>query len=739
VTVAGRRQLLSIWLTLLGAPAAFDASHVPAQPGPGRTSFGRWFDTRQTVLHVLAVSALVWQGIYLAWRIGWSWHGADPLLWTLMLLVDVYGLCSLATLAWFSWRIDEPVRPAAGTRQPEEPDRVDVYVCTYDESPEVVRATLLGCAALSYPHRTYLLDDGRRHRMKTLADELGATWITRTDNSDAKAGNINHALHLTDGDLVFLLDADHVPLPDALDALIGYFQDERLALVQTPHDFYNHDSVQHYEVGRHEQSVFFEVVCPGKDRHGAAFWCGSATLVRRAALLDVGGVATETIAEDFHTTIKMHERGWTTRYHAEILVQGLGPHDLDGYLLQRDRWARGNLSVLHTPQSPLRASSLSPRQRLSYAASLLGYGAGPARAVLLAVLATCLWTGRLPLAASVPALALLWAPATGLTLLAGSALCRGHTRLKDSVHFELLSAQIYLRALRCVVVPSRATFKVTPKAGTDAGGWHTLARLPLIVGLTVALAAGLVLRGLYAMHAPGAGWLPPLSPVAAVVVPGFAVIELRRLLRTLALVVRRRQRRAEFRFGCNEPAALLSPSIGVTQEAVVRGASTSGLGIDLTAPVPIGETVVVWLALPRPDGEPTVIRVHATVRSCRPGQPGTWRVGLALNGGPTAAPRALWEFCYLVCPTRRLRSTPNTIAVRRQTLAALERLRRSTPSPPSPSVLGPSLPGPSVPGPRIPAQRGPLPAVDPSALPRPADRRVFSGAAARTAPPADPR
>ena len=52
---------------------------------------------------------------------------------------------------------------------------------------------------------------------------------------------------------------------------LGDGHDERMALVQSPHDFFNHDSVQHYVVGRHEQSLFYRVVCPGKDRHGAAY------------------------------------------------------------------------------------------------------------------------------------------------------------------------------------------------------------------------------------------------------------------------------------------------------------------------------------------------------------------------------------------------------------------------------------------------------------------------------------
>ena len=198
-------------------------------------------------------------------------------------------------------------------------------------------------------------------------------------------------------ELLLVLDADHVPQPDILDATVGYFDDAKVAVVQTPHDFGNHDSFQHFETGRHDQSMFFDVILPGKARHNGVFWCGSAAVIRREALTEVGGVATETIAEDFHTTIKMHTCGWKSRYHGETLVQGLAPHDLSSYLLQRDRWARGNLAVFTTPESPLRGHGLTARQRLSYLASLTAYLAGPARILILAVLVAVLWTGLLPL------------------------------------------------------------------------------------------------------------------------------------------------------------------------------------------------------------------------------------------------------------------------------------------------------------------------------------------------------
>ncbi len=430
-----------------------------------QTRIGRWFDRHPLPLRLFALCALVWGVGYLIWRFGWSGEGANPILFAMLLVTEVYGLWALGTLAWYSWSRPPAVRPPATAGR-----EVDVYVCTYDEPLEVVAATLAGCRALTYPHTTYLLDDGRRPEMEDLARTAGARYLTRPDNSHAKAGNINAALNRTDGELVLMLDADHVPMPDALDAMVGYFDDERVALVQSPHDFFNHDSVQHYVVGRHEQSLFYRVVCPGKNRHGAAYWCGSAAVLRRAALLEIGGVATETIAEDFHTTIRMQRHDWTSRYHDEVLVQGLAPHDLDSYLLQRDRWARGNLAVFTLPESPLRARTLRPLQRLSYFVSLAAYLAPPMRLLLLTTLALVMWTGALPMKVSVLALAALWLPAVGLNLLAGSALTRGYMKIGETAHYELLTMEIYTRALRCIFRPGRTAFKVTPKQGDGGGG-----------------------------------------------------------------------------------------------------------------------------------------------------------------------------------------------------------------------------------------------------------------------------
>ncbi len=612
--------------------------------GNEQTRLGRFFDRRPVLLRSLAIAALLWGVGYLTWRIGWSGEGASPIAFAMLLVTELYGLWALGTLTWFSWSRPPAVRP------PATPDRkVDVYVCTYDEPTEVVLATLAGCRALTYPHTTYLLDDGRRTEMKELAELADARYMTRPDNSHAKAGNINAALPRTDGELVLMLDADHVPMPDALDAMVGYFDEERMALVQSPHDFFNHDSVQHYVVGRHEQSLFYRVVCPGKDRHGAAYWCGSAALIRREALLEIGGVATETIAEDFHTTIRLQRHGWESRYHDEVLVQGLAPHDLDGYLLQRDRWARGNLAVFTLPESPLRARELRPLQRLSYFVSLAAYLAPPMRLLLLLTLGLVLWTGELPMKISVVALAALWLPSVTLNLCSGAALARGYMRIGETAHYELLTMEIYTRALRCAVRPGRTAFRVTPKQGDGGGGLSAVRKLHLVIACAVLVGAGTVLR---LLDLAGVGPLPDLPGVAAVIVPALGLVELRRIGRTLLVVGRRRQRRLVYRFEGDAPAHVFSDDGHVGGRLV--DASAAGVGLVTDAPLEVGSEPAVTLELHDSAGETHEVAAQVEVRSCREVE-GRWLIGAMIDEIDPASRMRLMEWCYVVCSHERLR------------------------------------------------------------------------------------
>lgn len=710
VASAARTLRSALAWALLGVP--LDASGRAGVPASQQiaTRFGSWWERHPRLLHAFGLLALTWTAGYMGWRIGFSLSGSSAVLWAMLLSAEIYGLWNLATLAWMTWELERrpafrlrwgsPSAPATATpstsataapstfapvgRIPQlaagrRSLTIDVYVCTYDEPLHVLEATLAGCALLAGDHTTYVLDDGRREEVRALAREWDARYIAREDNSHAKAGNINHALGLTDGDLVLVLDADHVPLPDALGVLRRGFDDPRLALVQSPHDFSNHDSVQHYGVGRHEQSLFFDVICPGKDRHGAAYWCGSGALMRRAALLQIGGVATDTIAEDFHTTIKLHRAGWRTRYERRTVLQGRAPHDLASYLLQRDRWARGNLAVFATPESPLRARELSPAQRLSYLASLTGYLAGPVRLLLLLTLTLTLWTGLLPLRISPLAIGALWAPATLLSILAGAALCRGRQGVAECGHYELCTAEIFTRALRCVVRPGRARFKVTPKEGVDHGGLAAVRQFKLLLSLATLLALGLLARIAQEL---GAGVLPAMHGFATWFVPLLGAIELRRVLRTLTLVARHRQLREAYRTPLGVSAIVRLEDDGGMAPLLARigDVTTSGVGFELGVPLEPGDRATVMLQLPSLRArESGTASFTIDVRSCRrDGQ--AWRIGAEIAEASDEGRRWLVEYCHVIWPYIRLRGDlPTTPAAERRPVPQRTAVPQRTP------------------------------------------------------------
>lgn len=147
-------------------------------------------------------------------------------------------------------------------------------------------------------------------------------------------------------DVIAVLDCDHVPLTTFLTATLGWFEDPEIALVQGPQTFYNSGAFDDDGVSG-EQGVFFNVLMASRNQDGAGpFWCGSTSLLRTRALREIGGIATDTIVEDMHTTLGLIRSGWKTVYHHQTLAVGLAPSTPEQYLLQRRRWGLGAMQVL---------------------------------------------------------------------------------------------------------------------------------------------------------------------------------------------------------------------------------------------------------------------------------------------------------------------------------------------------------------------------------------------------------
>lgn len=229
---------------------------------------------------LLALATLTIGGRYLFWRYTASLNPNALWLAIPMVLAETYSFISAGLFALNLWR------PRTRTSPKINQDfSVDVFITVYNEPPEIVRKTAEAATRIHYPHYTYILDDGRSPVIKALTEELGIGYISREDNRHAKAGNINNALQVTSGDLILYLDADQIPLPRILDRVLGYFEDDRVAFVQTPQNFYN---VPDNDPFGNDADLFYGPIQQGKDGWGAAFLCGTNVVLRREALIQMG-------------------------------------------------------------------------------------------------------------------------------------------------------------------------------------------------------------------------------------------------------------------------------------------------------------------------------------------------------------------------------------------------------------------------------------------------------------------
>ncbi|MDX2098516.1 MAG: glycosyltransferase, partial [Leptolyngbyaceae cyanobacterium bins.59] len=297
-----------------------------------------------------------------------------------------YGIQLFMTLRERDRRKDADFYGAAVLAGAYLPD-VDVLIPTYNEPAVVLRRTIVGCQAMDYPNkRIYVLDDGKRPEIRDLAAELGCEYVTRPDNRHAKAGNLNYAIDRTQGELIAVFDADFVPTRPFLLRTVGFFQNQRIGLVQTPQTFYNPDPINS-NLGLEQvppgEEVFYRHIHLLRDAADSSICVGSSFVVRRSALEAIGGFTTSSLAEDYCTGINLTARGYDLAYLNEKLSAGLAAENMAAYIAQRSRWARGTLQVLFIRENPLTIPGLRLRQRLVHLEGLMQWFNNLSRAFFL--------------------------------------------------------------------------------------------------------------------------------------------------------------------------------------------------------------------------------------------------------------------------------------------------------------------------------------------------------------------
>ncbi|HHX91063.1 MAG TPA: UDP-forming cellulose synthase catalytic subunit [Paracoccus sp.] len=477
---------------------------------------------------------------------------------------------------------------------------VDILVPSYNEPTEMLAVTLSAARNMHYPahKRTVVLcDDGgtdqrcnsddpelaansrqRRRDLIALCEELDVVYTTRPRNEHAKAGNMSAALEKLDGELVVVFDADHVPSRDFLARTVGFFvEDPKLFLVQTPHFFLNPDPIDRNVGFRDdcppENEMFYHLSHRGLDRWGGAFFCGSAAVLRRAALDEVGGFAGETITEDAETALTMHRRGWKSLYVDHAMIAGLQPETFVSFVQQRGRWATGMMQLLIL-KNPLWGGGLSLSQRLCYINSMTFWLFPLVRMTFLFAPLAYLFFGLQIFVATIEEVAVYMTSYMAVSFMIQNALyARVRWPLISEV-YEVAQAPYLSKAIfKTIWNPRGAKFNVTAKDEVLEEDFLSPIFKPLIFifALCVLGVAAAVVRWV----------LYPGDQNIILVVGGWAVFNLLIVGAAIRAVAERQQRRSVPRVPVNVPALVMpggeAPMQAPVQvEATFLDASTTG-------------------------------------------------------------------------------------------------------------------------------------------------------------------
>ena len=561
---------------------------------------------------------------------------SEPLNFVPAIMLYLAEMYCLAMLAVSLFMLADPLRRTTPVPKSRETlPTVDVFIPSYNEDPELLALTLAAAKSMIYPKEkltVFLLDDGgteqkrnqkdpklamaaqRRHeKLKALCEAMDVRYHTRARNEHAKAGNLNEGLAVSSGELVVVFDADHAPVREFLKETVGFFaEDEKLFLVQTPHYFLNPDPLEKnlktFARMPSENEMFYSILQRGLDKWNAAFFCGSAAVLRRKALETTGGFAGQSITEDCETALALHSKGWHSVYVDKPLIAGLQPETFVSFIGQRARWCQGMLQILILNR-PFLARGLTMAQRICYAGINLFWLFPLSRLVFMFAPLLYIFFSLEIYEANIMEFA-----SYALTYLVSSFAMQSYlygrvrwpwvSELYEYVQSVLLFGSI----LSVVRNPRKPTFNVTAKGQTlDKSGLSAVAR-PYFMIFFLLLAAALYSAWRY--------FTEPAASELLLIVAGWNLINLGLAGAALGVVAERRELRRNQRLPVRRHALM---HIGETLHSIlIHDASSGGISVEFIegdAPKATGEAPLSGMVELRRNGQ--VLTFDVVLRGTR--------------------------------------------------------------------------------------------------------------------------
>lgn len=331
---------------------------------------------RQRAYYSVAIG--VWLIIFASLWIWWLQPEHNLGYLRLLLNSAVLGWLTLLPL-YFLFFFSRAQRMSANTPLPRDARIAMVVTKAPSEPFSVIRKTLEGMLAQNVPHDTWLADEAPDAETRAwckannvhISTRYGikeyhqANWPRRTKCKEGNLAYFYDRFGYDNYDFVVQLDADHVPAPGYLKAMIQPFVDDRVGYVSAPsicdREIENNWAARGRLVA---ESTFHGLLQAGYTAGWAPICIGSHYAVRTKALKEAGGLGPE-LAEDHSTTLILNAAGWRGVHAFDAIANGLGPKTFSDLVTQEFQWARSLVTIL-LRYSPIYVPRLKPHLKFQF-------------------------------------------------------------------------------------------------------------------------------------------------------------------------------------------------------------------------------------------------------------------------------------------------------------------------------------------------------------------------------------
>lgn len=440
----------------------------------------------QFTLRLMITFGLISMGFFLHSMFNVSLKGYFLLYW--MLIATFIFTCLKTLHEWLHYLfITVPKTPATTKTY-----TVDIFTTFCAGEPYgMIEETLKAIQAITYPHQTYLCDEANDPYLKQLCQELGVHHVTRTLKINAKAGNINNALKQSSGELCVILDPDHVPFPNFLDPIVSHFNHPEVGFVQIVQAYKNNYENLIAKGAAQQTYQFYGPMMMTMNKYGTVLAIGANCTFRRTALESIGGHAAG-LAEDMHTAMQLHSKGWKSVYIPRVLARGLVPSTLSAYYKQQLKWSRGVFDLLVNTYPKL-FKGFTWKQKIHYAIIPMHYLSGVIYLINFLIPIISLFFDVSPIRMNITDFGLAIFPFIAATLMIRHFV-QWWVMEDDERGFHVVGGLltigtwwIFILGLVYTIIGKKVPYVPTPKDGNEANNWPL--NIPNITVLLLSLAA----------------------------------------------------------------------------------------------------------------------------------------------------------------------------------------------------------------------------------------------------------